>query len=806
MDQTYWIIEYVKLLLAYGFVLFVWPSVVFRPHLKGKGARYRFAFCTTVTVLLITTCVLMMGLLHILHPWTTIILFYGVFAVQLWRNFTWDMSWIDNLRRVSASTMSWKQLVRRAARWVVRRVRMGVNILVEWSRGKRLELALLLLLVIFGMIYFSYGAFDEHSYGFGDQYVHHQWIYGLKQGKSFYDGIYPEGMHCMIYLTTVCFGIRLYTGVLFFAGLQSAVLLISIWLFLREVFCWRYTPLIVLCMYLTFDQTCINEIFGMSRLSWTLPLEFALYSVFLAGAAFLRFCRRARRGERLQLSIKQPVKLLSSLSRDQDLLILLMAVSASLAIHFYATIIAFFFCFGIAVIFLRHLLKRGVFWPLVVSVMIGFFVAVLPMGTAFAAGYPLQGSLGWAMSVMEGTDEEYEDARNGRTSRQTESASSDSGQDPGEESASTASSDAGAGTNNQSLAAKLFGMIRQIPIALYEEGYHTLYSDTRSKLIIGATIFTILSSVFLQFFLRARARKKSRQEDAETVREVCSFDGHLAAAIISVILMFLYVAPYVGLPALVAGSRLCNTEQVLCLMMYAVPVDYLLTLLGRLRPALPLRAISALLVFGVYLLARGLGIFHGYLYYELTRYDAAVSMTNWIIDKIPKHMATIVSTTDELYQIIEHGYHEELLTFINYSSDPTYTLPTPYVFVYIEKRPIQYAQYHFAQGPSWLAAEKYLPFYQEGIASQCPEIISGEISLAQANKDVKYGGKLSDTASDLEGRTILESKLFYKWKKEFSGFYPYESSVIYEDDDFMCLCFTQNVDSLFSLGGIESVP
>ena len=37
MDQTYWIIEYVKLLLAYGFVMFVWPSVVFRPYLQGKG-------------------------------------------------------------------------------------------------------------------------------------------------------------------------------------------------------------------------------------------------------------------------------------------------------------------------------------------------------------------------------------------------------------------------------------------------------------------------------------------------------------------------------------------------------------------------------------------------------------------------------------------------------------------------------------------------------------------------------------------------------------------------------------------------
>ena len=38
--------------------------------------------------------------------------------------------------------------------------------------------------MVFAIIYFSYGAFQNHSYGWGDMYVHHAWIYGLKEGQK----------------------------------------------------------------------------------------------------------------------------------------------------------------------------------------------------------------------------------------------------------------------------------------------------------------------------------------------------------------------------------------------------------------------------------------------------------------------------------------------------------------------------------------------------------------------------------------------------------------------------------------------
>ena len=123
----------------------------------------------------------------------------------------------------------------------------------------------------------------------------------------------------------------------------------------------------------------------------------------------------------------------------------------------------------------------------------------------------------------------------------------------------------------------------------------------------------------------------------------------------------------------------------------------------------------------IYVGTRQLGIFHGYLYYELTRYNAAVMVTQDITDKFPENSYTIVSTTDELYQVIEQGRHEELLTFLNRVNGSGYTLPTEYIFVYVEKRPIQYAQNHFFTGPDWLAEENTLltirPISARGTAS-----------------------------------------------------------------------------------------
>ena len=277
------------------------------------------------------------------------------------------------------------------------------------------------------------------------------------------------------------------------------------------------------------------------------------------------------------------------------------------------------------------------------------------------------------------------------------------------------------------------------------------------------------------------------------------FDGYLAAVLALLVLMLDYAAPDLGLPSPIATSRLFSPIHFLLMLLCVTPLDCLLLLLGRFLSPRLMVLLTLALCLGVYGFTRAAGVFHGYLFYELTRYDAAVEATRQIIRTSPKFCYTIISTTEELYQVIESGYHEELLTFLQKETQPDYTIPTPYLYLFVEKRPLYYAQYHFFTGPAWLADRDSLGGFSLAYARQCPDIRAGELSPEYADMSIKYGEKLSDSYSDLEGRCIIESKAM-RWLERFRALYPQETQIIYEDDTFLCCCIVQNKDCLFSLG------
>ena len=112
-----------------------------------------------------------------------------------------------------------------------------------WKRIRRniLEYGMLLVVVLFGVCYFGYGMFQDSTYGFSDMYVHHSWTYQLTEGNVFSAGVYPMAMHCLIYSLHVLFGIEIFVCNLFLATVNVMVFLVSIYLFLREIFCWKYS-------------------------------------------------------------------------------------------------------------------------------------------------------------------------------------------------------------------------------------------------------------------------------------------------------------------------------------------------------------------------------------------------------------------------------------------------------------------------------------------------------------------------------------------------------------------------------------
>ena len=168
-----------------------------------------------------------------------------------------------------------------------------------------------------------------------------------------------------------------------------------------------------------------------------------------------------------------------------------------------------------------------------------------------------------------------------------------------------------------------------------------------------------------------------------------------------------------------------------------------------------------------------------------------------IIKNFPQYSYTIVSPTDELYQVIEYGRHEEIYNFVKVIQSNAYSLPSEYIFLYVEKKPIQYAQSHFYTGPEWLAKEKYTQYYTMYF-SEGNQLNQSTISDDYADRDFMFFLKESQNYSDLASRTILESKL-NRWCKQFEHKFPNDINTYYEDDDFVCYVIRQNTSRLFNL-------
>ncbi len=813
MDNNllYWIFEYIKVLFSYGFVLFIWPMVVFRKYLSNKNATFRFCFCATAQVIIINTLVLMLGLFHILNKWTMCIAFYGILLWSLRDKFELTEERKKRLKSLLTGTLGCKQFFLICWNSVYIDLKDAWKKFAKFYKKHWIEYTALIFVLMYGMLYFSYGAFLDYSYGFGDMYVHHSWIYGLIEGKIFSAGVYPEAMHCVIYSMHALLGVEVYSCMLFLAGIHIAVILLSAYCLMKEVFQWRFSSIFVLILFLILDLACIDEVFSMSRLQWTLPQEYGFHTMYIIALALILYLKSYKKSMYKDVELKA--------CWDQNLFLFMMALAASIAIHFYVTIMAFFICFAIALFKLRSVFHRKHFVPLVVSAFLGLMIAFIPMGGALASGIPFQGSIGWAMNVINGTDKGVGRAQNtDKTEDVTDAtdSTSEEGQ-PGDINISDGNAAADstvAGTlpetegnvtniSVQTQELGTFEKIKQKALSIgntikeklkgvYSNGYVTLYRTDRAKWIVGFSYLAVILYIIYRigYWVKRKILKSPVSSDN-------LFPNYLPIVFASFLFMLLYAAPLIGLPELIAGARLCTTEQMLILMVMIMPFDMIFALLMPNNREDTLALWSVVVSLGFVVLVCASGNYHGYLYYELTRYNAAVTVTNEIMESLPQNTYTIVSPTDEIYQVIQDGRHEELLTFMTSQVKTSYTLPTEYIFIFVEKRPIQYAHSHFFSGPDWLALEKYQDMYTYSY-SVCPDVACSQISSKAAKEPIRFFNSPSHTYSNLDSRTIVESKA-YAWCQRFKELYPYEFKVYYEDDDFVCYYIQQNPQHLYNL-------
>ena len=763
MDTTACAIEYTKVLLCYSFLMFVWPKIMFRRHLSGRSRIYQFGFCATGQLVLIATIVLSMGVVHVLNHWMIWLFFYGL---PLGKGVRYILLRRERLRQVARAmiTNGKKTLTGQAIR-LVRQKLAGV---LPFIRKDFWECLAIAIMAIYGMIYFSWASFQCPTYGFGDLYTHHSWINGLIQGKAFSEGVYPEALHCLVYVMHTLFALDTYSIMLFLGGIHIAVTLVSAYLLLRELFGWRYTALFVLTLFLTLNVYSVNGISAFSRLQYALPQEFGMAAQLLCALFFLRYLKSTRYGVEKGWLAKYCV--------NQELFAFTAALTSTIATHFYSTIMAFFMCAAIAIFYMWQIFTLKRLIPLLASVLCALIVACTPMAVTLASGTPFQGSIGWALSVIEGTDNtptlETKLEGNGEESSETDQ-------------------------NESSLKDQIEYKLRMF----YKKAYLELYGESRSRQLIILTVFALLAGIILRillFFLPPHLKTSLAKAGLSTN----TAKAYLSLTLGSVLYMALYAARAIGLPALVSDVRLCATEQLLILAVACIPLDIIFALLAIFTHRAVLCTLSYSCTAAIIAATVMSGNYHGYLYIEYSRYNAEAAVTESIKNSFPPQTYTLVSPTEVLYGSEGKAWHEELLRFVLKARSEHYTLPSEYVFLYVEKRPLVHSQIHFVQGPSWLAGKGYYSKICQTTniaSSQEPDVVNWEIDDKYVNADLSDLPLPFKAYTTIENRTAIATQA-YSWCQEFARLYPSEMNVYYEDTNFVCYCFRQEPYAPYELG------
>lgn len=735
MDNMGLYFEYIKVLAAYAALFYVWPGFVFHRYLKGKGLTFRFIFCSVVSVVIFNGLILGLGLFEILNVWFVRVLFWGIPVLSF------VLPTIPRKQQNEESGVRTEEKQR-----IMCRIKKNLAALFGSipENGKCLwqtykiripEYLMLILILIFGMAYFSIGMFHDYSYGCYDHYTHYRWITELNQGSIFTEGIYPEAMHCFIYGMRYLLGVNLHSCLLFLAGIHISMFLLAAYCLMKEVFQCRCTPLFVLIAWLTFDLYIEGDVMhplylSITRLTWTYPQEFGMYLVFLCPLFLLRYFRQKQEEAEIW-------------NENDNLLLLMLGVGAAISTHFYVIIFAFFLCVPVVVVHYRKILLFRQIRNLLYAVGFGTCIGAFPMMAAYIMGVYPEKSLRWGIGRFNGVSEEAVNYHAG---------------------------------GNHLLQTGNF--VKDI----YEKGYMALFGKNVAFVLAVLSVIIVVSFCAGYEYLCHRRRDRKLQFAG-------IFTGYLYIVGASLVCIFLYAAPYMGLPEFIAVDRIYSIVKMLALSVFGVIIDCILLILCIQIKKNSVRSVTVLGCVLIYCFAY-MTDFHEYLYLVMTRYNAEVFVTNEITERFGQSSYRIISMQYEKGQLEEVWRHEELLDFIQSVDEEEYYLPEEYIFLYVEKHPLVLGQIHYVTGPAWLADDSSL-FSANEVKSRCPDVLHTEISWELSQQDVSYYQEKEENYFDTMIRSILCSKAYY-WYQDFSEKYPSETEVYYEDEDFVCFKIHQS--------------
>lgn len=763
------ILRFLGIFAAYMGVTLALPALMFRRILRGRSLAEQFLMCYTFGNFYIINIVFLLQLLHISNFLTlagltavlSIVIGGRVNRIPLKQQAgnTWHLFGKLLRGRMKLKSAIFLFLgkcaegIKRLAKFFYRHIvknpiqsmlLLGSGVCLCWIYGRQIILV--------------------YGYRASDIPVHMSWINEMSRGKIFAKGVYPFGFHCIIYYLHAVFRFDTYVILCQFFFAQVIFMHLVLLAMMKQLCKTKYIPYIGTFVFLLGNFWSGQT---YSRFYATLPQEFGMIFVIPSIYFLIRF-------------FQIPKQKLANKETRLTLQCFAMTFSLTLAIHFYGTMIAGLCCIGIACGFCFRFLRKEYFRRIMFTGICSVFLAVLPMGIAFATGTPLQGSLGWGLSVING----------GKSSSSTETEADEA------ETLEVSTGD----DKNTVRVVKPDGTVMEIdvsdlPSAQENESGGQTQTETTApavpKVSFGEKIRKIpgkaknalseMSSRILEFIIKLDVKNIGYMILASFALLLllglvfCIFrQPGYGAMLMSMgfcmwIVTILLCAGVFGLPPLMDGAR--------CSIYYVYLLSAALTALadGLLYMVLPLRKLR--LVRNAVSLAVTAAVLMGMFQNHMIKQsdfssgfvmNGAITCLSNIIHENEDKTWTIVSANDETQMGLDHGWHYETTTFLRgmetLEKNTKVIIPTKTVYFFIEKIPLDNSVTYDKSGQS---------ISRKGASRSLPNV--GGIGMYQG-----------------EGRWIVMSRMYY-WAQAFMELYPNEMKVYYEDNKFICYKIEQNM-------------
>lgn len=745
-------LRFVSIFAAYTGLTVLLPAIMFRRILAGRRLSEQFLMCYTFGNFYIINIVFAVQLLHISGFWT-LVLFTAVPGILIW----------SRVNRVSLRELCMKTGI------VCKKILQGsMGIKGFLYRVKNRGMAVLKKAVwlfycevvcntlqwilagaVIAALFWIYGRQLILTYGYraSDIPVHLNWINQMSRGNLFASGVYPFGFHCMVYYLHAVFGFDTYVILCVFYLVQVFFIHIVLLAMLKLLCRSLYLPYVGIMVYILGSFWARQT---YSRFGSSLPQEFGMIFVIPSVYFLIRFFQT----EKKNLKNRETKLILGCFA---------LAFSLTLAIHFYGTMIAGLCCIGIAVGFCTRFLNKEYFRRIMLTGIISVFLAVLPMGIAFAGGTPLQGSLGWGLSVINGDSSDTEDTSENEAAQKqameemaarlienTQNSNSESAQ-TGEIPIITEAPKHSLTDKAREIPKKMKNLREMMIRRIQEFIINSQEQWCAYAVLAGIAVLILLGLMFI------------------ILRRITYGEMLMSAGFCMGILTLLLCAGNLGLPVLMDPARCSIYYVYLLIVSITVLGDGLLYLIFMPRIlTIPRNVVSFILT-----VSMAAGMIHQGLVKtpdfisDYVSNGAFTCLTN-IIKENKDETWTIVSANDETQMGLDHGWHYETITFLrkqeHINKDTKLIIPTEKVYFFIEKIPLNYSVVYSGSGQS---------ISKKGASQSLPN--SGGIGMYQG-----------------EGRWILMSRMYY-WAQAFMEMYPNEMKVYYESEDFVCYVISQNM-------------